>query len=135
MLYKNQTRFEMNPLNEPDIRYIWVSLSPNNKMILFTAAGKGTYVSDLNGKIIAKLGYLNAPVWYDDNFVVGMEDTDDGHVVTASKIMIKAINGKIKTQLSLPQHIAMHPTASAQSGKVVFHTLDGTLQIVELTIK
>lgn len=135
VLYKNQTRYELNPLNESDIRYIWVSLSPNNKMVLFTAAGKGTFVCNLNGEIIAKLGDLNAPVWYNDNYVVGMEDKDDGHIVTESKILIQAVNGKIKTQLSLPQHIAMYPTASAQSGKIAFHTLDGTLQIVEIAIK
>lgn len=135
ILYKDQIRYELNPINEPDVRYIWVSLSPNNKMILFTAVGKGTFVSDLKGKIIAKLGKLSAPIWYNDNYVVGMQDKDDGHVVTESKIVMMTLNGKTKTQLSLHQQIAMYPTASSKSGKIAFHTLDGTLQIVEIAIK
>jgi Tol biopolymer transport system component len=134
-LYKDAKFQILNPLNEPESRYLWVSLSPSGKMILFTAAGKGTYVCDLSGKIVAALGYLNAPVWYDDNFVVGMQDKDDGHVTTASKIIIMSINGKSKTQVSTTDEIAMYPTSSAKSSKIAYNTIDGKIQIVEIGIK
>jgi len=134
-LYKDAKFQILNPLNEPESRYLWVSLSPSWKMILFTAAGKGTYVCDLSGKIVATLGYLNAPVWYDDNFVVGMQDKDDGHVTTSSKIMIMSVNGKSKAQVSTSDEIAMYPTASAKATKIAYNTIDGKIKIVEIGIK
>ena len=101
-------------------------------MILFTAAGTGTFVSDLNGKIIAKLGYLNAPVWYNDNLVVGMQDKDNGEYVTESKILMKSIDGKVEKVLSAPNQIAMYPTTAASAKKVAYNTVKGEIYVVEL---
>jgi len=134
-LYKDQKFQILNPLNETDSRYLWVSLSPNGKMILFTAAGKGTHVCDLNGKVIATLGYLNAPVWYDDDYVVGMQDKDDGHVITSSKVMMVSLNGKVKAQISKAGEIAMYPAATAKSSKIAYNTINGKIQIAEIEIK
>lgn len=134
-LYKNQKFQILNPLNEVDSRYLWVSLSPNGKMILFTAAGKGTFVCDLNGKVIASLGYLNAPVWYDDNYIVGMQDKDDGHIITSSKIMMMSLNGKVKAQISKEDEIAMYPSATKKSSKIAYNTINGKIQIAEIQIK
>ena len=101
-------------------------------MILFTATGEGTFICDMNGKNIKKLGYLNAPVWYDDNFVVGMQDKDDGEFVTGSTILMKSIDGKISKVLSSPNQIAMYPTAVV--GKVAYNTNEGDIYVVELKI-
>ena len=134
-LYKDQNFQILNPLNEADSRYLWVSLSPNAKMILFTVAGNGTFVCDLNGKIIATLGYLNAPVWYNDNYIVGMQDKDDGHVITSSKVMMMSLNGKVKAQISRADEIAMYPSPTAKSSKIAYNTINGEIQIVEIQIK
>ena len=134
-LFVNNNFVTINPLNQAESRYLWVSLSPNQKMILFTAAGKGTYICDLNGKIISSLGYLNAPVWYDDNFVVGMQDKDDGHIITESKILMIASNGKSKFPVSLANEIAMYPTTSAKASKIAYNTEDGKIKIIEIAIK
>jgi hypothetical protein len=128
-IYRDNKLQLLNPVKGAN-GYIWASLSPNEKMILFTAAGEGTFVCDLNGKIIAKLGYLNAPTWYDDNFVVGMQDKDDGHFVTGSKILMKSLDGKTEKVLSASNQIAMYPTAAA--GKVAYNTVDGVIYVVEL---
>lgn len=132
-IYKNNKTERLNPVDGAN-GYIWASLSPNGKMILFTAAGQGTYVCDLNGKIIQKLGYLNAPAWYNDNFVVGMQDKDDGKFITASTILIKSIDGKTSKALSNSNQIAMYPTASAAASKVAYNTLEGDIYIVELSV-
>lgn len=134
-LYRNNKFAILNPLNEPDSRYLWVSVSPGEKMILFTAAGKGTYICDLQGKIISSLGYLNAPVWYNNNYVVGMQDKDDGHVVTSSKVVMISVNGKTKTVISESTEIAMYPTASSEASKIAYNTLEGKLRIAEISIK
>lgn len=132
ILYRNNVRYEMNPLRDPESRYLWVSLSPNNNKLLFTAAGKGTFVSDLDGKIIATLGYLNAPVWYNDEFVVGMNDKDDGHVVTSSEIKLVNINTKAATVVSNNKHVAMYPAASGNAKRIAYHTNDGKIFVLEL---
>lgn len=135
VIYKNRNRQELNPIAGEDVSYIWVSLSPDKTKILFTATTKGTFVCDLNGKIIASLGYLNAPVWYDNHFVVGMQDKDDGHFITESKIIMMPLKFDKKHILSLPNEIAMYPSASAKAKKVAYNTIDGIIQIVELDIK
>ncbi len=130
-IYRDNKIKRLNPVGDAN-GYIWASLSPNGKMILFTAAGTGTFVSDLNGKIIAKLGYLNAPVWYNDNLVVGMQDKDNGEYVTESKILMKSIDGKVEKVLSTPNQIAMYPTTAASAKKVAYNTVKGEIYVVEL---
>jgi len=132
-IYKNNKIHILNPVKEAN-GYVWASLSPNRKMILFTAAGQGTFVCNLNGKIIAELGYLNAPVWYNNIFVVGMQDKDDGQFVTESKILIKSIYGKTEKRLSASNQIAMYPATASASGKVAYNTVDGDIYVVELNI-
>lgn len=132
VLYRNNIRYEMNPLREADSRYIWVSLSPDNSKLLFTAAGRGTFVSDLDGKIIASLGYLNAPVWYNNQYVVGMNDKDDGHVVTSSEIKIVNIDNKKATIISTNNQIAMYPAAAGNANRIAYHTTDGKIFVVEM---
>lgn len=133
VLYNGKISY-LNPLNMPEPRYIWVSLSPDSKKILFTAAGKGTYICDLNGKILSSLGSVNAPVWFNDNFVVAMEDKDDGHRVISSKIVMISVAKKTKTDISLPSEIAMYPTASGKVNRIAYHTENGDIEVVDVVM-
>lgn len=133
-VYINGKRTEINPIKGENVNYIWASLSPDNTKILFTAVGKGTYICDLSGKVVAELGYLNAPTWYNDKLVVGMQDKDDGNVVTSSTVVLVSTDGKVKKQISDKNHIAMYPTASSKAGRIVYSTLSGKLIVSELTI-
>ena len=103
-------------------------------MILFHAAGEGSYVCDWDRQIIAELGHLNAPVWYGNDFVVGMQDKDDGHFVTESKILMKSFDGKIEKILSPAGEIAMYPAASGKASKVAYNTLAGDIYILDIRI-
>lgn len=133
VLCRNGERVEMEPLG-PVAGYIWVSLSPNGKMILFTAASKGTFVCDLTGKVVASLGMINAPVWYDNNFVVGMEDKDDGNNITSSSVVIVSLDGQVRQKLTPDDRISMYPTASSASGRIAYCTSNGELYVMELEI-
>jgi len=123
----------LNPIENAN-GYIWASLSPNGQMILFNAVAVGTFVTDLKGNIIASLGYLNAPVWYDNEFVVGMQDKDDGNDVTESKVILKNLAGTVAKQLSDSGQIAMYPTASSVAKKVAYNTIEGNIYVLELDI-
>ncbi len=133
VLYKNGQRTEMEPVgNVPG--YVWASLSPDKKMILFTAATKGTFVCDLSGKIVASLGKLNAPVWYDNRYVVGMDDKDNGENVTSSRIVIASLDGKVRQNLTPENKIAMYPSASAKTQRIAYCTGNGGVYMMEISI-
>ena len=100
--------------------------------VLFTAVGKGTYICDINGKILHTLNYLNAPVWYDENHVAGMVDKDDGHVLTSSTVQLVNIRSNARTQVSRNGEMAMHPSAS--TGKIAYHTTDGKIIVATVAI-
>ena len=133
VLYRNGIRKVMEPVGQV-AGYVWASLSPDNAKILFTAASKGTYICDLEGKIVASLGKLNAPAWYDNQFVVGMDDADNGDFITSSSVLIVSADGKMRQNLTPENQIAMYPTASAQSNRIAYNTLDGKIYVMEIAI-
>lgn len=128
----SRIRKTIKPLGEGN--YIWVSLSPKNDKILFTFAGKGTYICDLNGRIISELGYANAPKWSPDGkWIVYMDDKDDGLNYVSSDIIISSSDGKFKFNITdTNSEIEMYPEWSSEGNKIVYHNLDGDIFIAEL---
>ena len=130
---QNQVK-ELSPVGNKF--YIWASLSPGEENILFTAAGDGTYVSDLEGNILHDLGYLNAPQWLNENWIVGMEDKDDGERILSSDIIAvhldsgKRINLTEKTDI-----IAQYPKVSPERNRIVYHSLKGDIYLMKIKIK
>ncbi|MCF8380569.1 MAG: hypothetical protein K9H49_13400 [Bacteroidales bacterium] len=132
VIYDNNLKSVLAP--KGDGNYIWPELSPDKTKILFTFAGHGTYISDLSGKIIAELGYLNASKWLNNNWVVGMKDYDDGDVVTESDLFAVSLNGQKSIQLThTADEIEMHPDCLPESSRIVYHTLKGDIYL--LTVK
>lgn len=129
--YQNGLRNELSPVGDVP-GYIWTSLSPNGEMILFTAVSKGTYICDLSGKIVASLGYLNGPVWYDDTCVVGMVDKDNGDNIVSSTIEMVSVDGKVRQVLTSPNRIALYPSASGIAKRIAYNTDKGELFIMEV---
>lgn len=134
ILINGNEQKELNPLKEARNGYLWVSLSPKGNKILFTAAGLNTYIMDLNGKILSDLGRVEAPEWYNENWIVGMLTKDDGHTITASDIRMVSTDGKEVVLISDTTEIAMYPSASGQAGKVAYATADGKVFVLDLTI-
>ena len=113
--------------------YIWASLSPDKKKILFYAAGKGTCIADLNGNVISYLGNIQAPRWYTDSLVVGMDSRNNEYNYTSSRIQLISADGKTKQYLTGEGEMAMYPTASGQAGKIAYNTYNGDIHL--LTVK
>ncbi|MGC9363089.1 MAG: TolB family protein [Fidelibacterota bacterium] len=132
-LFQNGELRLLAPLGKGN--YIWPSLSPDHNRILFTIAGRGSYISDLDGKIIAELGVARAPRWSPDGkWVVCMVDEDDGHVITASDLWVVGAAGAPRIRLThTTNRIEMHPNWSPDMSKIAFDTEDG--QIGYLTIE
>ena len=62
--------------------YLWASVSPDGKRVAFFAAGKGVVVIDLRGQILAMPGNYEMPCWYNNDYLVAQNATDDGHQFT-----------------------------------------------------
>ena len=116
--------------NGDQYSYMWASLSPDGSKVLYYQAAHGTYVCDLDGSNVRKVGKMRAPVWYDNNTVIGMMDLDDGEYIYASTIVAATLDGNVQT-LTGDNVIAMYPHATA--GKIAFSTPSGEAYIINVT--
>ena len=116
--------------NGTGFSYLWPSLSPDGTKVLYYQAAHGAYVCDLDGGNVRKVGRMRAPVWYDDNTVVGMMDLDDGEFIYASTIVAATLDGTTQT-LTGDDTIAMYPHAA--DGKIAFSTPAGEAYIINVT--
>ena len=128
VLTTNGTSKTLSPLGA-DRSYLWPSVSPDGKHICFYVAGTGCYISDLKGKIVARLGKIHAAKWLNSTTVVGMNDTDDGYTITSSAIVAATIDGKsqVLTDSSLK---AMYPYPAGN--KIFFSTDEGSNYIINI---
>lgn len=111
--------------------YIWPSISPDGKKILYYLTGSGCFVCDTEGRNIAQLGGIRAAKWLDNNTVVGMNDTDNGEVIVASNIVVADLEGNRKA-LTDDSVIAAYPSASADGKHISFTTEKGLLYLINL---
>ena len=129
MITVNGKTKKLSP-NGDQYSYMWASLSPDGTKVLYYQAAHGTYVCNLDGSNVRKVGKMRAPVWYDNNTVVGMMDLDDGEFIYASTIVAATLDGTIQT-LTDDATIAMYPHAAA--GKIAFSTPAGEAYIINVT--
>ena len=137
VVYNNGVRTVVGPLSTPerDVNYCWSSISPDNTHLLFVA-GNDAYVSNLDGSGLVNLGALHAPVWRGNDYIVAMEDHDDGTVYTASEIVIVGIDGSNRQQLSTTSsEIKMFPAVSADGTQVAYHSTEGKIYVMTIQEK
>ena len=120
--------------NGQQFSYIWPSLSPDGTMVLYYVCGRGAYVADLKGHIVTELGQIRAPKWYNNEIVVGMNDKDNGEVVTSSSIVATTLYG-VRQTLTDDSVIAMYPYATANGEKIAFSTANGEAYLININLK
>ena len=122
------TTTQLSPLGT-DKSYIWPSISPNGHKVLFYVSGYGAFVCNLDGSNLQSLGHnVRAPKWYNDSVVIGMNDKDNGEVVTSSEIVAVSLNGQ--TQVLTNGIDAMYPYAC--NGKIVCSGLNGKTYLINV---
>lgn len=109
--------------------YLWPSISPDGKKIVYYKSQEGCFVCNLDGSGVIALGYIHAPKWFDNNTVIGMEDYDNGSYVTSSCVVASDLNGKTQ-KLTDDSFVAMYPSGSSQSGRIVFSDNNGKLYLM-----
>jgi Tol biopolymer transport system component len=133
-LYSGNKRTTLTP-NGADASYFWASVSPDRKHIVYTTAGGGTYVSTIDGKNPVSLGKLDAPKWLNNQWIVGMDDKDNGENIISSALVVSTIDGKVRQTLATPQTpIAVYPAASTDGKRIAFSSGEGKIYIMNINI-
>ncbi|MDD3406408.1 MAG: hypothetical protein PHH23_09125 [Paludibacteraceae bacterium] len=132
VLYTNNVRKVLNPNGNGS--YIWPSVSPDQKHIVYMSLNKGcnTYVCDMEGKNCVNLGYIAAPVWMGNNWIVGMEDKDDGHQTLSSTLKAARIDGSLTQEIPTPNKIVMYPAATENA---IAYVADGAVYLIKVEIR
>lgn len=112
--------------------YLWPSVSPDGTKVLYYLVGSGAWVCNLDGSNAVKVGTVRAAQWYDNNVIVGMEDEDNGEVVTASKLVAVNAAGTIKQDLTQVSSMAMYPSVAGNGSKISFVTPAGEMFIMSI---
>ena len=116
--------------NGQQYSYHWASLSPNGKKVSYYISAVGCFVCDIDGKNIQFIGHnCLAPVWYNDNIIVGCDAKDNGEVVLESVIVAYSLDGK-KQVLTNGEQIAVFPQAA--NGKIAYSTSEGEIYIMNV---
>ncbi|MBO5816551.1 MAG: Ig-like domain-containing protein [Paludibacteraceae bacterium] len=131
-LYRNGEKIVLKP--HGDENYICASLSPDQTRILFRTK-KGTAICDLNGNELVNLGReINAPVWYGNDYVVGMDSEHDGYYNTSAAIVIASVETKELQYLTNPTDMGIFPNVDAASGRIVYCTESGDIRLLQLNL-
>lgn len=112
--------------------YLWPSVSPDGTKVLYYLVGSGAYVCNLDGSNSVRVADIRAAQWYNNNIVVGMDDTDDGLVVTASKLVAVKTDGKVRQDLTQESSMAMYPSVAKNGSRIAFSTPNGELFIINV---
>ena len=116
--------------NGKHLSYIWASISPDGTKLCYYVCGNGCWVSNIDGSNKQYIAHAcRAAQWYDNNTIVAMADEDDGHFMTASRIVAYTLDGKMQV-LTNDSMIAIEPYAA--NGAVVFSTLDGEVYMLNV---
>ena len=129
MMTKNGKTIVFSP-NGQQYSYHWASLSPNGKKVSYYISAVGCFVCDIDGKNIQFIGHnCLAPVWYNDNIIVGCDAKDNGEVVLESVIVAYSLDGK-KQVLTNGDQIAVFPQAA--NGKIAYSTSEGEIYVMNV---
>ncbi|MDZ7633233.1 MAG: hypothetical protein U5L72_01830 [Bacteroidales bacterium] len=134
VLYRGEERKPIMP--NGDGFYIWASLSPDGSMILYNYQGRSTYICDTSGKVLHDLGRINAPKWLGNTIVVGMDDKDDGHMITSSELVYYSLPGKKRMELTDTENRSeMFPFPFGGGRRIAFSTDKGEICVMKIRVR
>lgn len=128
-LMKNGAKKIFDPFGNG--RYIWPTFSPNGLQIAAVDMERGGFIVDVDGNNIRLIKRCNSPSWTrSGKYVIGMDDTDDGHTITGSEIIAVSSNGAKRISLTQTADTAeLYPKCSPVENKIVCTTLTGDVYL------
>ncbi len=129
-LLKDGKEISLDPLGNGS--YIWPSISPDGTKLLAYDMDRGTFISDLDGNVIEKLGRKDNPVWTrDGKWIVYTDDRDDGENILSSEIYCVSADGSKTVRLTNTDDvIELFPSCSPVADKIVCSSLNGDVYVI-----
>lgn len=115
--------------------YLWASISPDGRRLLFNEPFEGVFVSDLDGsnaRRIAPKG--DFPSWIDNGAVAFVVTRDDGYVVTDASITVFDLDTESSVSVTPENVIVSELTSSPATGDVVYSTVGGDMYRMNVTV-
>lgn len=113
--------------------YLWASLSPDGTKVMFEAASHGVVICDLNGSVVAELGEMLMPSWYNNDYIIAMSNAGNTRL-NGSRIWLVAVDGSLFKPLTPKEERAVQPMTA--DGKVVYTVqYNGEVKMMELDIE
>lgn len=129
-LNRNGKKVLLDPLK--DGSYIWPALSPDRQWIVAYEMDRGSFVCDLQGRVMSRLNRRDAAVWSrSGNWLIYMDDKDDGHRVMSSDLHAITHDGKRQVRLTFTDDVMeVYPNCSPTENKIVCSSLEGALYLL-----
>ena len=122
----------LHPIDDSN-GYLWATISPDGTRVMFEAASHGVVVCDLNGSVVAELGELLMPSWYNNDYIVAMSNAGNARL-TGSRIWLIAVDGSLFKPITPKEERAVQPMTAG--GKVVYTIqYSGEVKQMELDIE
>lgn len=131
---KGKVIASFDPVNiDRNSLYIWAELSPNGKMLLFSTSDQGVFIVNLKGEILYKLGKIaRATNWWNNRYIVGMIDEDNGDNFTKSDLVMIDIKTGRQMSIETKEDIALYPCANKPY--IEYFTLDDKKHTIKLKL-
>ncbi len=118
-----------------DGEYLFVEWTPDNTKAAISVVGKGIFVYDTKTGNIYDFGIGEYPSWINNEQLIFMVVTDDGHEIKDSDIYCYNYDGKFLADLTYGfDKPALYPWAS-RDGKIVFQSPEGKIYKMQIDIK
>lgn len=115
--------------------YLWPSLSPDGKRVLFNEPFKGVFYCNLDGTGLTKVASRgDYPCWLSDDVVLAVDTRDDGYVVTSSVLHLYDLIGLSSATLTQDDTKVAELTTCPATGDVVYSTIEGKLYRTNIKI-
>lgn len=118
-----------------DGEYLFVEWTPDNTKAAISVVGKGVFVYDAATGKVYDFGIGEYPSWINNEQLIFMVVSDDGHEIKDSDIYCYNFDGKFLADLTYDfDKPAFYPWAS-RDGKIVFQSLDGKIYKMQIDIE
>lgn len=114
------------------VGYLWASVSPDGSKICFEAAGKGVYVVNRQGRVLARLGYYMMPCWFGNNHIVAMNSSHGNIKIPGYMIYMLRADGNGAQALTDAKDGCIQPMVSGN--KVICTTKVGGVRILDVKL-
>jgi Tol biopolymer transport system component len=114
-------------------RYIWVSLSPDGRKMVYHLAGKGTFVSDLYGRILLSAEDLVNPKWLNNNYIIGIKPRGYGSGYPTTDVVAFCVKTGKKTIITNTANVnERNPHPFDHGRSIAYQTSTGSLHVIKL---